>query len=351
MTTIQDVADLAGVSISSVSNVLNGRTERLGKKTFERVQAAIAQLDYRPNLVARQLKTGHAPMLGLLVPSTANPMFGEMALHVEKAAQQEVGYRLLLGNTYRDPQHESRMFDDLLSLGVRGVIVVSSRSDERHMDKAIRRGMAVVSYDRGAGGDAGSRIDHVSPDNIDAGRLAVRHLVAHGHRRLALITPNTDTVSRALKHQGFMEEARSAGLDGGVQVLQGPDGAGYGDSQLADLGYELARKVAQLAPGQRPTGAVAINDMLALGFMSGLAHHGLQVPGDVSVVGMDGTVMSAYSNPGLTSVAMPLLDMAQAMVLRVLARLEQPQLPPGETLFQPTLVERQSVAAPRNVHP
>ena len=346
MTTIQDVADLAGVSISSVSNVLNGRPERLGKKTFERVQAAIVELNYRPNLVARQLKTGFAPMIGLLVPSTANPMFGELALHVEKAVQQQAGYRLLLANTYRDEKLESRMFDDLLSLGVRGVIVVSSRGDEKNMEDAIRRGLTVVSYDQGGDGDLNSRIDHVSPDNVVAAELAVRHLCAMGHKRLALITPNIKTVSRKLKYEGFMRAATQAGLDRSVQVIQGTSGSGYGDSQLAELGYALGAKVARMR--KFPTGIVAINDMLALGFMSGLAHCGLRVPDDISVVGMDNTVMSGYSNPGLTSINMPLVDMAQAMVTRVLERLERPDLPPQEFLFQPSLVTRQSVGASRH---
>jgi DNA-binding LacI/PurR family transcriptional regulator len=345
MTTIQDVAALAGVSVSSVSNVLNGRTGKLSRDTYRRVEAAIRQLGYRPNLVARQLKTGHAPLIGLLVPSTANPMFGELAVRVEAAAKDLRGMRVLLGNTHRDQEQESRMFDDLLALGVRGVILASSSTDEGHVKAAMERGLAVVSYDRGGDGDIHSRIDHVSPDNVLAAHLAVRHLVAQGHRRLALATPDMKTVSRRLKRDGFLAAAAAAGVGDDARVIEGSPGPGYGDSQLADVGYALAAGIARMK--ERPTGIIAINDMMAFGLMAGLHRAGLSVPRDVSVIGMDNLVMSEYANPGLTSVAMPIAEMARAMVDRLLRRLDEPDLPAEEMLYAPTLVARQSVAPPR----
>jgi DNA-binding LacI/PurR family transcriptional regulator len=344
MTTIQDVATLAGVSVSSVSNVLNGRTERLSRDTYQRVEAAIRQLNYRPNLVARQLKTGHAPLLGLLVPSTANPMFGELAVHVEAVAKEQHGYRVLLGNTHRDREQESRLFDDLLSLGVRGVILASSRSDEGHLEAAVARGLSVVSYDRGGSGDTRSRIDHVSPDNVRASRLAVEHLGAHGHTRLALVTPDMKTVSRVLKREGFFAAARDLGLEAQAQVIEGSTGEGYGDSHLADVGYAMAAQV--IALKIRPTGIITINDMMAVGLMAGLHQAGLSVPGDISVIGMDNLVMTAYVYPPLTSVEMPAAEMARTMVKMAVERLAQPDMPGREVLFQPKLVERLSVAPP-----
>jgi DNA-binding LacI/PurR family transcriptional regulator len=217
MATIQDVAALASVSISSVSNVLNGRTEKLGRETHRRIEAAIRELGYRPNLVARQLKTGNTRLLGLLVPSTANPMFGELAVHIETAAKEQQGLRVLLANSHRDREQESEIFDDLLALGVNGVILASSPTDESHLEAALARGMAVVSYDRG--GDPASRIDHVSPDNPLAARLAVEHLVGKGHRRLALLTPDLKTVSRARKREGFLAAARTAGIGAAANVI------------------------------------------------------------------------------------------------------------------------------------
>ena len=246
MATIHDVAALAGVSTSSVSNVLNGRTEKLSAETFSRVEAAIRSLAFQPNRVARQLKTGHTPMLGLLVPSTANPMYGQLALNIEAAAQTRFNYRLLLGNTHRDKRQESRMFEDLLSFGVRAVIVVSSLDDERHLEKAVAHGLAVVSYDRSAGGDAQARVDHVSPDNYQAGYLAADHLIAHGHRRLAFLVPAGKTLSRSEKIAGFHDRISLCGACLSASVVEGQVSKAFGDSELADLGFTMASQVAAI---------------------------------------------------------------------------------------------------------
>ena len=351
MTTIHDVAALAGVSASSVSNVLNGRTEKLSAKTYSRVEAAIQTLNFSPNRVARQLKTGHTPVLGLLVPSTANPMYGQLALNIEAAAQSRFGYSLLLGNTHRDKEQETRMFDDMLAFGVRAVIVVSSLTDEQHLNDAAARGMAVVSYDRavqqGTSTDTPSHVDHVSPDNFQAGYLASAHLISHHHRDLAFLVPSGRTISRTAKIAGFLaraEESRVAGLPIVAHVLEAPVVAAFGDSELLDLGAAMAAQVMALSP--QPTGLVTVNDMLAIGLMSGLHKLGLRVPEDISIIGMDGLPIAAFVNPGLTSVAMPLGDMANAMVERAIARSTQHDLPPFNALFKTNLVERHSVAPP-----
>ena len=140
MSTIADVARKAGVSVSTISNVLNGRADRMSAETLMRVEAAITALNYRPNRAAQQLKTGQTPMFGLLVPSIANPMYGMIAREIETAAQERHGHRVMLGNTYRNKDKESGLFDDLLAHGVRGVVVISSLVDERHFEAAVKRG-------------------------------------------------------------------------------------------------------------------------------------------------------------------------------------------------------------------
>src|SRR5690606_9146275 len=140
---------LANVSISSVSNVLNGGTERMRAETFARIEEAIEKLGYGPKQIARHLKTGKIPGLGLLVPSPPTPSSAHRAGAVEEVAQRRHNYRVLVCNTYRDQRLEAKMLDDLIGLGIRTVIVISSIGDERHIDAAINRGLAVVSYDSG----------------------------------------------------------------------------------------------------------------------------------------------------------------------------------------------------------
>jgi DNA-binding LacI/PurR family transcriptional regulator len=341
---IQDVARRAGVSISTISNALNGRTARMSVDTFARIEATIAELDFRPNRAARQLKTGHNPMLGLLVPSIANPAFGMLAREVEIAAQEHYGYRVMLGNTHRSPEKEASFFDDLLAHGVRGVIVCSSLVDQHHLDATIARGLVVVSYDRRATAGQAPRVDHVSMDNFRAGELAARHLIEYGHERLAFATPTGRTVSRSDKLAGFLAAARGVGLGKSASTLEGKSRMAYGDSEMADLGRALAVDIA--ADRRRPTGIVAVNDMLAIGLLAGLRDCGLRVPEDVSVVGIDDLFLSSLFRPALTSIRSPLADIARKMVERVIARLANPNVPTEEFLFAPQLVARETVARP-----
>lgn len=342
MANIQDVARHAGVSTSTVSNVLNGRTNQMRKDTLARIEAAMAELGYRPNRAAQQLKTGQTTLLGLLVPSIVNPSFATLARAVDQAAQDGHGYRVLLGNTYRERDKEERFFDDLLSLGVRGVIVVSSEIELEHFRAAIGRGLVMVTYDsasRARPEAAGLGIDSVSMDNVEAGRMAARHLIDRGCRRLAFVTEAGRTISRRDKIEGFLSAAAEAGVD--ARIIEGKAASGYGDTEMADLGRALAAVVVGTEP--RPDGVVAINDMAAIGLSAGFRSLGVRVPEDISLIGIDDMFLSALIAPAITSVSPPIPAMAKLMVDRLIARLSDPAIPVEEVLFAPTLAERQSV--------
>ncbi len=345
MTTIQDVARQAAVSVSTVSNVLNGRANRMRPDTLARVKAAIQSLQFRPSKLAQQLKTGQTPLIGLLVPSMTNPIYGQIAREIETVAQEKFGYRLLIGSTYRDHAKESAFVEDLLSHGVRRVIVISSLADERHFESAAARGMAVVSYDRGPTPGKRSNVGHVTPDNFAAAQMATRHLIEHGHRQLAFATVAGMTMSRRAKIDGFHAAAEAAGLRTSAEVLDGGPLNEYGDSLIAEVGRATALRIAKSA--HRPTGIVALNDLMALGLLAGLREAGLRVPQDMSVVGIDGHFMAALSNPMLTTVQLPMPEMAQAMVDRVMNPHAEPDKDPRQTIFAPSqLIQRESVASP-----
>ena len=347
MSKIRDVAHHARVSTSTVSNVLNGRSNRMAAETLARVQAAIAALGYRPNTTARQLKTGHTPLIGLLVPSIANPMYGFIAREIETQAQERYGFRIMIGNTYRDKDKEAHFFGDLMAHGVRGVIIISSLTDEQHFESAGLRGLVVVSYDRRATPGVASRIDHVSVDNLEAARIATMHLIENGHTQLAFVTAAGMTMSRGDKIKGFRAAAAEAGLADSAQVIEGTPMNAYGDSMMSELGRTVAAVVASRPVTERPTGIVAVNDMMALGLMAGFREHGLSVPEDVSVVGIDDVFLAALMQPALTSVRLPVPDMAKTIVERVMSRLADRALPTGEFMFPPSLMKRASVAAPK----
>ncbi|HYF20189.1 MAG TPA: LacI family DNA-binding transcriptional regulator [Ramlibacter sp.] len=340
MPSISDVARDAGVSTSTVSNFLNGRRDRMRQETCARIEKAIAELRYRPSLAARQLKTGHAPLLGLLVPSMANPMYALIAREIELHAQQQHGLRVMMGNTHRDRGEESRFIDDLLAHGVRGLVVISSSADESHLEAAAARGMAIVSYDRRATRGGTSAVDHLTVDNQRAAALATQCLVEQGHRRLAFVTPTARTMSRDEKVAGFLDAARQAGLQRSAKVVFCGSPGDFGDSVLSELGREQGRRFGA-TPG-RPTGVVAVNDLMALGLVAGCRDAGLAVPRDISVVGMDDVFFASLLEPALTTVQFPLEDLARRAVDRVVQRQQAPAAA-GEFVFQPRLVPRASV--------
>ncbi|MDB5851224.1 MAG: LacI family DNA-binding transcriptional regulator [Rhodoferax sp.] len=344
MSSIHDVANLAGVSTSTVSNVLNGRNNRMKLETLTRVETAIRELKYRPNTSARQLKTGHTPLIGVLVPSMANPMYGFIAREIETLAQERYGFRIMIGNTYRDKDKEARFFADLMAHGVRGVIIISSLIDEQHFESAGERGLVMVSYDRRATPGIRSVVDHVTVDSFESARLATAHLIERGHRRLAFVTPSGRTMSRNEKVNGFLAAARTAGLEHDAQIIEGLPADEYGDSMMSELGRIQAGLMVKHA--RRPTGVVGVNDMLAFGLMAGFRDAGLAVPGDVSVVGIDNLFLSTLMYPAMTTVRVPVPEMAQVMVERVMSRLADPDIPTEEFLFEPSLVVRDSVAPP-----
>ncbi len=342
MVGLRDVAAHAGVSVSTVSNVVNGRVARMNTDILDRVRRAIEELGYQPNRAARFLKTGHTPLIGLLVPSIANPIYGAVAREVEDVAQEGHGYRILVGNTYRDPQKERNFLDDLLSHGIRGVIVVSPQPEQDHYKDAIRRGLVAVSYDRRLTEGTALDVDYVSMDNAAAARMAAEHLIARGHRRIAYLTASGRTVSRTDKIDGFLAAARAAGIAGGVEVIEDQTLAEYGDAEMAQLGRALARTLASRP--QRPTGVVAMNDMMAIGLVLGLQAGGLRVPDDVSVVGIDDMFLAAILEPGITTIRLPLQAMARTMVNRIVYRLGNPRAATETFTFTPELVVRGSVA-------
>jgi DNA-binding LacI/PurR family transcriptional regulator len=347
--TIEDVARHAGVSISTVSNALNGRPERMRGETLARIRSVIEELGFQPSHAARQLKTGHTPLIGLLVPSIENPAYGSLAHHVESVAQERHGYRVLLGSTYRNRAKETGFFGDLLSHGVRGVIVISSLADQSHVHAAVRRGLVAISYDRRAPARQVAPIDYVSLDNANAARIAVEHLLAQGHERLVLVTPSGRTLSRTEKIEGFLSAAREGGVARTAKVLEHKSTSAFGDAEMAELGRALADTIASARP--RPTGIVAINDMLAIGLIAGLRSRGVEVPRDASVVGMDDIALSALVSPAVTSIRPPFAAMAETMVDRLMSRLGDSGVATGEFLFQPVLVARESVGPPPSERP
>lgn len=346
MVDIRDVAKHAGVSVSTVSNVLNGRIDQMRKETLKRIEESIKVLKYHPNKLAQQLKTGHVKMLGILVPSIMNPNFAALVNNIESIAKEKYGYQVLLANTSRQDKQEKLFLNDLLSFGVKGVIVVSSSIEKKHFINAINKGMVMVNYDGLTSEDAHNNkkilIDSISMDNFQAGKLAADFLLQQGCKNIIFATIKGNITSRNNKILGFLDSLKSAGLSSKNRIIEGTAQFAYGDSELAEIGKLLANEIINNNKAL-PDGIVAINDMLAIGIISELTRLGVKIPQDISVIGIDNMFLDTLFSPSLTSIASPLSDMATLMVDRLIAMLNGDNMEPGEFLFKPYLVKRESV--------
>lgn len=341
---VTDVARRARVSASTVSNLLNGRSDRMRPETRERVEEAVAALGYAPNQLARQFRTGQVHAIGLVVPSVANPFWGFVADRVEEAALER-DYQVLLCNSARDPQREAHYAQTLLNFGVRGVIFGSSPMSFDHLRGLDRRGLQVMAFDRSLANSAEVVVGSVGIDNTAAARLAVSHLTGLGHRRIGFLSGPIKTVSRKARLDGYQQAL--AAVDVPVDqalVWEGESVSSFGDAEGAELGRSGAHRLLNLP--RRPTALFAINDMYAIGAYAGAGDLGLRVPEDVSIVGFDDLpVFAEVATPPLTTVRQPLEQMMRTATDHLIERLEgtatgQPEHVPAT----PELVVRGSTA-------
>jgi DNA-binding LacI/PurR family transcriptional regulator len=337
---ISDVARTAGVSVSTVLNVLDGQTSRMRADAVQRVKKAILALDYQPKRAPRPPKVARAPLLGLLVPSIANPFFAVLASEIERVAHTH-GHRVLFGNTYRDPAKEKELLEDFFAHGIRGVITASSLPTQNHYLRLLQRGLTIVSFDRRAAPSSSLPLDYVSVDNFHAGYVATRHLLLNGHRAVAYVTAPLRTVSRTDRHEGYLSAMREGGLAKSASVIEAPPDTPYDDAEMVNVGRRIGKEVAQKKT--RPTALVAMSDIIAIGVMAGLTDAGLKVPKDVSIVGIDDLYLDTLVSPTITSIRQPIPEIAEAMVGRLVKRLATPKLAPAEQVFRPALVVRNSV--------
>ncbi|KAA3656599.1 MAG: LacI family transcriptional regulator [Chloroflexi bacterium] len=317
--TIADVARLANVSVSTVSNMLNGRSSRMRPSTHERILQAIEELGYTPNQAARQLKTGHTPIIGLIVPSVANPFFGVFARHVEEEALSH-GFQVLLGNSERQPDREQLYADELWGYGVRGIIFGSALMEYSHLDNLINRGLHVVAFDRPAQDDDPVEFDSIGVDNMLAARLATKHLLSLGHRRIGFLSGAVKTINRIDRLAGYKAALVEAGVEFDPELIwEGDTNGNFGDADAVALGRQGTHELlSQLNP---PTAIFTINDMYAFGSYAGARDLGLEIPRDLSIVGMDDIALTEVVQPPLTTIRQPVKHLARAAVDRLIGRL------------------------------
>ncbi len=333
MTTIKDVADLANVSIATVSRVLNS-SAYVSPELEARVHQAIEQLGYRPNALARHLRRSENPTIGILIPDSKNPFFAEMAKGVEDVCFSQ-GFVAVLCDTDEQPSKAIGHLDLLYQQRAAGFTVVSPGQITPHLQQLLDDGYCIVVVDRAL---SSLETDSVVSDNYGGARQAVEHLLALGHSRIGFVVSN-------LEHetiQGRWAGAKDAMHCAGIEV--DPDLVYTDGDELPGSGYEGAEFIFQHK--KPPTAIFAFNDLMALGVLRYAQRHQIEVPKELSVVGFDDMMLASYSTPSLTTILQPKYELGQKAAKILLRRIRGDDSPVIQMTLPTKLVVRESTAPP-----
>jgi LacI family transcriptional regulator len=326
--TIRDVGQLAGVSQATAARVLGGYGPA-SPTVRAKVEAAAERLGYVPNSVARALASGLTHAVGLVVGDIENPFFGAAARSMSDALEER-GHTVLLTNSDEDVDRERRAVETLRARQVDALVVAPSASGPLPHLAAAAAAAPLVLLDRVV---RGVRADSVTVDNRGGARMAVEHLIEHGHRRIGLVSDNPSISSSAERIEGYRDALGTVGIepDGHLMSLGGA---------TRDDGYRAARRLLE-AP-DRPTALFTANNFMTVGAMLALSDLGLHVPDDISLVGFDDLEWTTLVDPPLTVVAQPASELGVVAAERVLARLAGGGGRPRRFKLETTLITRAS---------
>lgn len=326
-TTIFDVAERAGVSISTVSRVLNGK-DRVHPNTVRRVQEAVAELGFRQNALARALVTRRSEMLGLVTPKVNDPFHSEIARGVEDAVSA-AGYGLLIVSQIR-PGGEGRNLEPFRRGLVDAIIAVAVDLSQEEIDDLVHRGMPAVLIQETKNGAAPSFV----VDNYGGACQLTAHLLTHGYRRFAYITGSDFTCDNTERRRGLEETLAAAGL------MLDPRYVIPGD-YMRGVGYRAMSALLELEP--LPDVVFAANDQMAGDALFAIQERGLRVPDDMALAGFDDIPLASYMTPALTTVHQPTYELGfQAAQAALNMVKEEEAIEPRRVVLPTRLVVRRS---------
>lgn len=314
MATIRDVAKRAGVSVATVSRLVNG-TGKVREKTAERVKKAIHDLNFRPNALGRSLSTSQTQSIGIVIPSLSNPVFAEAVAGINAEARSR-GYTLMFTSTDYDKEEENRAVSSLLDYQVDGLILTVADPDNSPvLDRLDKAGIPyVLIYNQ----CTAKKRPTVTIDNVAAGREAADALVRLGHVRAGMISGRFSASDRAAaRREGFLQSMREKGCPEPL-ILE----VDYTDLNVQNHLADIFNK-----QDEAPTGLFCSNDLLAISVIGALRQLGFQVPDDISVIGFDGITVGTHLHPTLATVVQPSREMGQAATRLLLDRLSGQDTP------------------------
>jgi len=331
MATMADVAARAGVSVATVSRALSAAPNRVSPPVLQRIIDAAEQLDYIPNNLARNMRSGSARILGLIISDIGNPFFTAVARGVEDVAQRH-GYSLVLSNTDENPDREAASLGVMAAERAAGVIIATTNENGSALRRFQDMGMAVVAIDRHI---VDLPTDSVVVDNESASHEAVSHLVRLGHRRIAIVGGPSDAETARERSRGYERAMREARIPLQSELVC------HGDFHETS-GLTVTRRLLDLP--EPPTAIFAVNNLTTIGVLGALRERGVKLPDEMSVVGFDDLPTGELLDPPLTVVQQPTYRVGARAADLLVRRLREPTAAIKEIVLSARLVVRGSTA-------
>ena len=328
---VKDVAALAGVSASTVSNYLN-RPQLLGKGSRQRVADAIAELGFVPNESARQLRAGSSKTLALILLDAWLPYFSDLSRGVEDAVRDR-GWSLFFSNSNRDPEREMANLDMFEAHRVQGLVIIPQGLVKDRLEQLQARGIECVVVGPTEKSD---QISAVTFDDVGGGRLAGSHLVEIGRRRLAFLGNPHNVVQSADRLEGMMLAVDASGTGATVMTVTVTN-------LTVEDGIEAAEQILSMSESERPDAIFAANDMVAIGALNVFLRAGIRVPEDIAIVGYDDVPHARQAAVTLTTIRQPAYEMGRAAGQQLLEQIERPgSREVQQRVFGAQLIQRES---------
>jgi DNA-binding LacI/PurR family transcriptional regulator len=329
--TIYDIAKEAGVSIATVSKVMNGKG-RISAETRSAVFAIMERLDFQPSVIASALTGKKTFTLGLLVPDVSNPFFAEIARAIEDQGHQ-LGYSVVMCNTDNKDEKIERYISLLLQKSVDGIIIATGIERKEILEQLLVKGLPIVLIARELPLIA---VDTVVVDDYVGGCMAANHLLQIGHSEIAFLAESQKVSSSRERMRGFRQTMLDAGLTLNEQWLKVCDyKVEDGNSKALEL----------LQEDRRPTAIFACNDMLAVGALQAAMQMKINVPSELSIISFDNTILSSVTNPPLTTIAQPMEQMGKLAVDLIVENIKEENHQKQRIVLRPELIIRESTSA------
>ena len=329
-TNINDIASKTGLSISTVSRVLNGKAEqfRIGKKSQQKINEAAKEMNYVPNQIAANFRAGKSNTVALIIPSLSNPFFAELTSNIN-AEIRKYGYTTMIGDSDENIETEKMELQQMISMNVDGLIIAPCDDQPEHVKQFYDHGLPVVCIDRYF---ENLEIPFVSTDNYEGAYNATKHLIDNGHSTITCIQGVRYSTPNKLRVKGFKDAMEEAELDQYIVI---------GDDFSLQNGYLETRLL--LHQKKMPTAIFALSNTIALGCMKALKEMNFRIPEDISLITFDDHPYLEYLETPLSCVAQPVNDISKIAVRFLFSQINQESSKNRQILLKPQLKLKNSV--------